>query len=225
MADTILAGNTASAHLGVVAGGDLLEGLLGVDTLADFQLAAANQQAAEWAARQSGTRITQVHATTVARVRAEVENGINAGLKPGQIADRLEGVETGGGGVLGRKRAVLIATTEVTESYAAANIATWREAGDLVEKIGWRTSNDERVCPICAPLGGLIWQPASRKGQGGAKPASIGTQQKKAATTSLENPSFQHPGGRGAAGKFRGRTYRHPPAHPGCRCDVVPLLA
>lgn len=222
MADTILAGNTASAHLGVVAGGDLLEGLLGVDTLEDFQLAAANQQAAEWAARQSGTRITQVHATTVARVRSEVEAGINAGLKPGQIADRLEGVETGGGGVLGRKRAVLIATTEVTESYAAANIATWRESG-LVEELGWRTSNDERVCPICAPLGGLVWQPAGRAA-GGAKPASIGNQVKKAATTDINNPAFRHPGGRGAAGKFRGRTYEKPPAHPGCRCSLVPII-
>lgn len=63
-------------------------------------------------------------------------------------------------------------------------------------------------CPICAPLGGLTMTDE------GAKPAAVGTQLRRAVITALDKP-FIHPG--------TGMEYT-PPAHPGCRCDIAPIV-
>ena len=51
-------------------------------------------------------------------------------------------------------RAHRVAVTEVTRVYAEGNQAAWRSTG-FVESQRWHTSNDEKVCPICAPLDGM----------------------------------------------------------------------
>lgn len=63
-------------------------------------------------------------------------------------------------------------------------------------------------CPICAPLGGLTMTDE------GAKPAAVSTQLRRAVITALNKP-FIHPG--------TGMEYT-PPAHPGCRCDIAPIV-
>ena len=53
-------------------------------------------------------------------------------------------------------RARMIARTEVTRIYALGNAAAWQSAG--IRKVRWNTQRDERVCPICAPRDGQLYQ-------------------------------------------------------------------
>ena len=118
--------------------------------------------------------------------------------------------------LLSRDRAEMVAATEATRAYSQGNIEAWRASG-VVTGMEWRTANDEDVCPICAPLGGLGF------GEDGADPTSLAQQDRRAVSTSLDG-EFTHPGGRGAAGNFEGQTFGPPPAHPRCRCWPVPVV-
>jgi hypothetical protein len=89
-------------------------------------------------------------------------------------------------------RAEAIAVTEVTRAAAEGE---YQIAKDLraqgVDMIAyWQTNEDERVCPICAPLN-------DRKADG---------------LDALGKPLWRHP-----SPKFAGKNYQHP-AHPRCRC-------
>lgn len=117
----------------------------------------------------------------------------------------------------GRKRAQTIAITEVTNAYSGGAIQSWQEVNrqmgaTIITAKAWRTANDERVCPMCAPLGGLILEGSVTVAQAG-----------KAQITGLADV-FTHPGGGGLADKFRGQTFYRPPAHARCRCWVVPVV-
>jgi hypothetical protein len=114
-----------------------------------------------------------------------------------------------------RRRARVIAETEVTNAFAKGEVMAW-ENSDVVVGKEWRTANDERVCPICAPLGGISF------GSEGAEPASIADQLRRASQAGLGD-QFTHPGGRSAAGGFAGQRFDRPPAHPNCRCWLVPV--
>ena len=79
-----------------------------------------------------------------------------------QLRDRLEGA-------FGPIRADMIATTEVTRAATEGE----RVLVELLKDQGlgfrdiWETANDERVCPICAPLDGQ-----EREGAGYVHPDS-----------------------------------------------------
>lgn len=53
-----------------------------------------------------------------------------------------------------RDRARLIAQTETTRIYAESRIAGFQAAG--LTQMEWRTAEDELVCPICAPMAGMV---------------------------------------------------------------------
>ena len=115
-----------------------------------------------------------------------------------------------------RDRMEGIATTEITRAYAYGNQAAWRHSGVVWGK-QWVTANDERVCPICAPLGGLTFS------EDGAVPATIDQQNEQGAAVALDDP-FVHPGGSGAAANYAGQPFALPPAHPRCRCSIMPVV-
>lgn len=121
----------------------------------------------------------------------------------------------------GQWRARTIAITELTNAYAGGAIASWRDinrqvGAEIITGKQWLTANDERVCPVCAPLGGLRFDLE-------AQPADEDTQERRAQVSGLGDV-FVHPGGGGAAGKFAGQTFMRPPAHPNCRCSVAPFV-
>jgi len=93
-----------------------------------------------------------------------------------------------------RKRAKLIASTEVTRAIAIGQHQAFIESG--VEVMQWRTARDERVCPICGKL--------HRQDVGiydrfsGALPDDMQQRYKT--------------------------TFQLPPAHPRCRCWIVPVV-
>lgn len=117
----------------------------------------------------------------------------------------------------GRGRAEVIATTEVTKGFARLSEKVYIESG-VVRGKEWQTANDERVCPICAPLGGLIWS----DGLDEARPASIEDQKRRSQEATLGG-KFYHPGGFGKAARHGGQGYECP-AHARCRCRILPVL-
>ena len=70
-------------------------------------------------------------------------------------------------------------------------------------------------CPICAPLGGLTFGDE-------AQPGRIEDQERRAAVRGIDDV-FMHPGGAGAAERYGKQEFRAPPAHPRCRCWLVPI--
>ena len=108
---------------------------------------------------------------------------------------------------LHRKRAYLIARTELATAYnAGAHEGTKQaqEAGYLGQCVKeWCTAGDERVCPMCGGLSGTRW--------GMDDDIMYDYTYKRSGITSVRriNPSLADP----EAGK-------RPPAHPGCRCAV-----
>lgn len=132
---------TQSADLGVSAAVTQMESIgLG------FDWTLANTAARDWAAQYSGTLIRDIERTTVEAVRQRVASWIDSRETLQQLADDLAPV-------FGRRRADMIAATEVTRAVAEGNRIAYRESG-VVEQIEIRTSRDERVCPVCGPLHG-----------------------------------------------------------------------
>jgi SPP1 gp7 family putative phage head morphogenesis protein len=170
-----------AADLGVTVGVDTLEGM-GFG----FDYTLANVHAREWALQRSGELITELAQTTREGVRQAVSRYIgNAEPKEKLISD-LEVY-------FSRKRADMIATTEVTRSFAEGNRIAYRESG-VVDGLIWLTSNDEKTCNICAPLNGRI---VSLEGGDfrGHLPDAVRDKQKQVISA--------------------------PPAHPRCRCSVA----
>ena len=96
--------------------------------------------------------------------------------------------------IFGEKRAQLIASTEVTRAYAEANQRVYRAAG--IKYMEWRAAADELMCPICGALNGQI--------------VGIDNQFSQALDEEIRT-------------QFR-VDFAIPPAHPRCRCWIVPVI-
>lgn len=156
-----------------------------------------------------------LQSTTRQQVQEKVARWLAEGDKIDELIADLEPT-------FGADRAETIAVTEVTSAYAGSRVQTWREINrqlgrEVIVGKRWQTANDERVCPICAPLGGLDFDYV------GARPASRERQKREAQTAGLGD-AFVHPGGSGLARHFEGMTYIRPPAHPRCRCTLLPVI-
>lgn len=185
-----------------------------------FDVALVNEAAVAFAKEFMYTGYDKGLAEAItAHSRAIVQRETAAWLESGDKIDELiRALEP----TFGKARARSIAVTEVTNAIAGGNTAAWREVNkqfgkDIITARVWTTANDEVVCPICAPLGGLSFGDV-------AEPASIEQQGRRAVSATLTGP-FTHPGGKGVAGKFEGVTYERPPAHPRCRCTLRPVIA
>lgn len=143
-----------------------------------FNWTLANEEARKWADAYSGELISGIDATTLRNLRQSISQWIQNGEPLSALSRELESV-------FGRQRARLIASTEVTRSYATANQISYRQSG-IVKKIQWRTAVGERVCPICGGLHNKI-----------------------------------APLDEGFSGVVSGGI---PPAHPRCRCWIVPVV-
>lgn len=142
-----------------------------------FDWTLANTTARDWAASYTPQLSGQISTTTERMVSQSVSRWIDNGEPLEDLIDDLAPV-------FGRARAELISSTEVTRAYTEGNRIAYHASG-VVDKWEWRTSDDERVCPICGPLSG--------KQREMGEPFDIGIEA--------------------------------PPAHPRCRCWVVPVIA
>lgn len=106
------------------------------------------EEAARWAVTHAGALIIDIVDHTFSLVRRAVENFIRTpGMTIGDLRRTLEPA-------FGETRAQRIAVTETTRAFAAGQKLVQDElqrGGLQLERI-WRTSMDERVCPICGPL-------------------------------------------------------------------------
>jgi HK97 family phage portal protein len=121
-----------------------------LDTVVVYEPAIINQRALEWAAQYGYDLVTQLTDTTRDVVKQAVERFIST---PGMTRDDLVSLLEP---AFGNVRAEMIATTEVTRAYAMATNeyqAMLAESGIEMTRV-WNTNNDDRVCPICAPLDG-----------------------------------------------------------------------
>ena len=132
---------------GASVGVDLFADL--IDLEIDYTL--VNDAAAKWATKYAGSLVSGIDSTTKDVVRRAISDFVKTpGMTIGDVVNRLPYNDS---------RALMIATTETTKTYAMAQ----REAGRQLQKEYpdievvkmWYTNNDDRVCPICAPLDGM----------------------------------------------------------------------
>lgn len=123
----------------------------------DFDEAAVNQAAVEWARQYSFELVKGLTEVTRAGVEAAVTTYLQT---PGMTQADLEALLEP---TFGAARAESIGTTEVTRALSQATTIhkeLLAEAGVTMEEV-WNTSNDDIVCPICGPLNGkseATWQ-------------------------------------------------------------------
>jgi len=89
--------------------------------------------------------------TDISRI---LSDGISNGLGPRELARSLnKSIDA-----IGKKRALTMARTEVIHAHSEGQLDSFKFLG--VEEVGimaeWSTAGDDRVCPLCGPLGGTV---------------------------------------------------------------------
>ena len=83
--------------------------------------------------------------TTENGLRTILGEWIRNNLSYGQLVQQLDRT------VLGRRRAEMIATTEITRAYAEGTRASYR-GSRVVKRLRWQIADSEHSCPVCRPL-------------------------------------------------------------------------
>jgi SPP1 gp7 family putative phage head morphogenesis protein len=98
------------------------------------------------------THVQGINETTRKQLQTTLLEGIQGGEGIPELTNRVKTVFT----QASDSRAALIARTEAAQAYAYANHATLQALAtdSAVTRRRWLASEDERVCPICAPLDG-----------------------------------------------------------------------
>jgi len=143
--DIAVAGSEGGAHL--------LEAQTGIGV--DWTV--GNQSAIDWADRHALELATDLTNTTRGIAHQEMSTwlrqDITDWMKEGEaLPGLIRRMQKRG---LGKARAELIASTEVTTAYAQGNIAAWKQSPFVTGK-RWRTVQDELVCPYCSGLDGKV---------------------------------------------------------------------
>lgn len=133
--------------------------------------------------------------TTRAHISQALIRGASAGLDMDKTARLVRQMVSEEWPNLSRGRARVIANTEVTRNTSWASQETYRHNG--IAQMGWLTAQDVKVCPVCEAF-------ASQE---------VGTSGDWYETTQTISP--QNPEGWKAP---------YPPAHPSCRCSLVPVI-
>lgn len=91
----------------------------------------------------------ELNRTTQAQAAKIIADWIETGGTMPELVQRLEMLYP-------RNRAEMIGVTEVTRLYANGNIAAWK-ASEVVTGYRWQTAADDKVCPICGPRDGEVY--------------------------------------------------------------------
>lgn len=131
------------------------------------------------------TDLQGVNAVMASGLTRALTEGMAQGQNPSVIARRMQDEIRG----IGMRRATLIARTETTRAHAEGQLDAMEKLG--VEKVGvaveWSTAGDDRVCPLCQPLDGIVMSLKEARGiiprhpqcRCALKPANVGESQKK----------------------------------------------
>ncbi len=113
-----------------------------------FDWTMAHAEARDWAEQHAGQLIRDLDATTERLVKQSVSRWINNGEHLDVLKEELRLNPA-----FSNARADMIATTETTRAFSEGNRISYQASG-VVEIIEWRTSMDEKVCPICGEMEG-----------------------------------------------------------------------
>jgi len=124
--------------------------LFGQSTPVDIDYTLTNQEAAKWAQNYAGKLIKEVDAVSLRAVQAAVQMFVETpGFTLGDLVDLLPYSE---------QRALMIAVTEVTNSYKQGQILAGQELKEQFPDVRviktWFTNADDRVCDLCGKLDG-----------------------------------------------------------------------
>lgn len=96
------------------------------------------------------------------RMTQVLTDGLIQGVGPRQLGRQMASVIDG----LGRNRATTIARTEIVRAHAEGQLDAFEKLG--LDQIGiaveWSTTGDDRVCPLCAPLEGVVMSVKEARG-------------------------------------------------------------
>ena len=151
-------------------------------------------------------RITDT--TIVGRLNPQIKASLEAGERIPQLRNRIMGVYES----FSKSRAEMIARSEASRTEHAGQIESWRQSGE-VAKMVWAMSDS--ACEYCAALNG---QEVGMKGgsfaEMGAQIAGVDADGKPTGNHMTVNyESIEGTGG-----------ISSPPAHPHCRCTLIPVL-
>jgi len=139
-------------------------------------------------ASRTFTDLKNVTEDMATRMSRTLVDGLTAGQGPRQIAVKLDADLD-----IGRTRALTIARTEIIRAHAEGQLLALEQLG--VQEVGamveWSTAGDERVCPLCKPLEGVVLKLDEAKGmlprhpncRCAWVPANVGEDQKASKTT------------------------------------------
>jgi SPP1 gp7 family putative phage head morphogenesis protein len=119
-----------------------------VRVFADFDL--VNTNALEYARKYRYDLIKGITDTT----RKQTQKAVSDWIRSGAPLPALEAVLEK---TFGSVRAQMIAQTESTRVFQDANAAAWQSTG-LVSEMRYNTVVDDKVCPMCSPLDGLVFE-------------------------------------------------------------------
>jgi hypothetical protein len=134
--------------------------------------------------------------TTRKLVVTTIEEWLPSGLPMSSLIERLEAFPWSDW------RTKSIAVTEVTRTFAVGNLMAWQATGFITGK-RWMTSQDERVCPICGPLHMQI----------------VSMEEWFSVPEEEKSPELAR---RELSGLIL--DFESPPAHPNCRCWLLPFV-
>jgi len=102
--------------------------------------------------------VTEEMATRMSRV---LTDGMVTGKSPRQIASEMSKQID-----VSRTRALTIARTEIIRAHAEGQLTALENLGveDVGAAIEWDTTGDGKVCPLCAPLDGVVLKIAEARG-------------------------------------------------------------
>lgn len=126
--------------------------LFGASNVLQMDYTLTNVRAAKWANEYAFDLVEGINDTSRKALRSIFKTFIDTpGMTIGDVVSLLPYDES---------RALMIATTEITRAYATASEMAGndlaKEFPDVRVIKQWWTNNDDRVCPICEPLHGMV---------------------------------------------------------------------
>lgn len=132
-------------------------------------------------------------------VREALTEGFADGHNPNKMATRInKEVEQ-----LNISRARVLARTETINNYSIGTLDRYQRAGVGMVRVDaeWSTAGDRRVCPICETLEGRVMT-----------------------IDEARNGNFEFEPAEGQPASLAGTYQIRPPAHPSCRCALLPVV-
>jgi SPP1 gp7 family putative phage head morphogenesis protein len=107
--------------------------------------AGVDEDARQWASDYAYTLVRDIQATSARVLQSHLAEYFNTTLSYRGLLDALAPT-------FGRKRAEVVAQTEVTRAAARGEIAAIKRSNGVISRYRFFTTNDERACPACSPL-------------------------------------------------------------------------